>query len=215
MSSTMNVVRIAVPVTNLGFGRRIALWLAGCSIGCKGCCSVDTWSETAGRSMTPVRLGAQLLALAQRHDQISGITISGGEPTDSAMPLHELLARLRLAQPDWDFLMYSGRSRRYLEQRHQLLLEDLDMVIPEPFVHNRPSDDPLLGSSNQFRWMLTEKARQRYGNRASHSTPPLSAAITGAHVRFTGIPAAGSLNRFEAALLRRGISLSQKSWSKP
>src|SRR3546814_9784731 len=42
------VSRLHFPVTALGPGRRIGLWLQGCSIRCPGCISVDTWAHDAG-----------------------------------------------------------------------------------------------------------------------------------------------------------------------
>ena len=39
------------PVTVLGPGRRIGIWLQGCSIHCKGCVSQDTWAADPGRTV--------------------------------------------------------------------------------------------------------------------------------------------------------------------
>jgi anaerobic ribonucleoside-triphosphate reductase activating protein len=44
------------PVTVLGPGRRIGLWLQGCSIRCAGCVSRDTWEAGAGHAMPIERL---------------------------------------------------------------------------------------------------------------------------------------------------------------
>ena len=39
------------PVSVLGHGKRIGIWLQGCSIRCRSCCSLDTWEFEADRGM--------------------------------------------------------------------------------------------------------------------------------------------------------------------
>ena len=72
------VSRLHFPVTTLGPGRRVGLWLQGCSIRCPGCISLDTWDPRVG--LVPI---ADLL---ERIDQLAweadGLTVSGGEPFD-------------------------------------------------------------------------------------------------------------------------------------
>ncbi len=45
------------PVTVLGPGRRIGIWLQGCSIGCAGCISQDTWEADATKAMAALERG--------------------------------------------------------------------------------------------------------------------------------------------------------------
>ena len=47
----ISVNKAHFPVTVLGPGRRIGLWLQGCNIGCKGCLSRDTWAREPGKDM--------------------------------------------------------------------------------------------------------------------------------------------------------------------
>jgi anaerobic ribonucleoside-triphosphate reductase activating protein len=207
---SLNVLRVSAPVTNLGFGRRIVLWVAGCSIGCPGCCSQDTWGAK-GRSMPVDELVRLLLALAARHGVIDGLTISGGEPSEAAPEISAMLDHLRRAVPEWDVLLYSGLPWVRLRARFPELLALCDVAIPEPFVQQLPSEHPLLGSANQTLRCLTAKGRERYEGIDMPLTP-LEATISAGGVEFSGVPKGDGLDRFSAALERRGIQITSKSW---
>ena len=207
---SLNVFRVSAPVTNLGFGRRIVLWVAGCSIGCPGCCSQDTW-QAKGRSMTVVELLQLLQALSARHGVIDGLTISGGEPSEAAPAISALLAEIRWANPQWDVLLYSGLAWARLQARCPELLALCDAVIPEPFVYKLPSKHQLLGSANQTLRCLTPMGRQRY-EAFDMSPKPLEATVNPSGVEFSGVPKGDGLDRFTAALARRGIQVTSKSW---
>ena len=120
------------PVTVLGPGRRIGIWLQGCSIGCKGCVSQDTWARDAGREMTV----AQLLSWCREvgGGALDGVTISGGEPFDQPQALAALLdglIRWRAdSAADFDILCYSGYPFARLQKAHEKLLRKLDALIP-------------------------------------------------------------------------------------
>jgi anaerobic ribonucleoside-triphosphate reductase activating protein len=66
------------PVTTLGPGRRVGVWLQGCSIRCQGCISVDTWIKDRGITTVDEVVTALQLWLSRA----DGITVSGGEPFD-------------------------------------------------------------------------------------------------------------------------------------
>ena len=83
------------PVTALGPGRRIGLWLQGCALACPGCVSRDTWAFAEDQSLP---LSVLLLWCQQvAPTGLDGITISGGEPF--AQP--EALLALLEALHDW------------------------------------------------------------------------------------------------------------------
>ena len=211
-ADVLNVLRIRAPVTNLGYGHRIVLWVAGCSIGCAGCCSKDTWTAK-GRAMDVAQVARLIEKLASKHAPIDGLTISGGEPTESSRALCSLIEALRGQAPDWDVLMYSGLPWRRLKNRFAKLVEFCDVVVPEPFIQNRPSAHPLLGSGNQSIRHITPKAEKRYGGLVTATALPLEAFIRPDGVSFSGVPKSGDLDRFTAALARRGITIDSTSWS--
>ena len=210
-SEVLNVLRVTAPVTNLGYGRRIALWVAGCSIGCPGCCSKDTW-QAKGRAMSVTEVARLVDLLSTRHAAVDGFTISGGEPTEAASAICALLRQLRPTKPDWDVLLYSGLPWRRLQARFPDLLALCDVVIPEPFGHNLPSPHPLLGSANQSLRCMTPKAKERYEG-FEQASMPLEASVSPSGVAFSGVPKGDGLARFTAALARRGIAVTSTSWT--
>src|SRR3982750_2714627 len=80
------------PVTVLGPGRRIGLWLQGCSIGCPNCISRDTWEAEPGKAIEIAALLAWCREVTQ--NVLDGVTISGGEPFDQPDALLALLRSL-------------------------------------------------------------------------------------------------------------------------
>jgi anaerobic ribonucleoside-triphosphate reductase activating protein len=206
------------PVTVLGPGRRIGLWLQGCSIRCKGCVSQDTWPADPVRSM-PIEA---LLAWCQRvaAKGCDGITLSGGEPFDQPAALTALLAGLdawrRRAGLDFDILCYSGYPLKTLQHRHAALLARLDAVIAEPYIDGRPLGALWCGSDNQALTPLSSRGQARY---ADYRQAPQCAAdkrmqlaVEGGKLWLIGIPARGDMAALDALCQSRGLTLQDVSW---
>lgn len=203
------------PVTALGVGRRIGLWMQGCSIQCPGCVSRDTWAADPGKAIEI----DELIAWCRRvsADTTDGVTISGGEPFDQPQALDELLARLdawrrELAEP-FDILCYSGYRLEHLRRHHAALLARLDALISDPFVEGATTELPLRGSANQRLSALTPLGEARYG---AHATPTsarrLQMVADGSRIWFVGIPRRNDLERLTDACAQRGVSFSATSW---
>jgi anaerobic ribonucleoside-triphosphate reductase activating protein len=202
------------PVTVLGPGRRIGIWLQGCSIGCKGCVSRDTWAQEAGRVMRV----ADLLDWCEEvsGNVLDGVTISGGEPFEQPAALDRLLrglARWRKRQGlDFDILCYSGYPLATLRSRHTALLGRLDAVIAEPYVDALPSEHPWCGSSNQQPVALSKRGEQRYASSPNPAGKRIQALADGQRIWYVGIPARGDMARLEALCHERGVDFAQVSW---
>ncbi len=206
------------PVTVLGPGRRIGLWVQGCSIGCKGCVSRDTWVKDAGRLM-PI---GQLLQWCRdvAADGLDGVTISGGEPFEQPKALRVLLDGLIAWRVetglDFDILCYSGMPLRRLRERHAPLLERLDALIPEPFVQSQPRTHAWRGSANQPLVLLSERARARYAvcadTLADSPERRMQTMVDGERVWVVGIPERGDMEALEQMCQARGLTLAQASW---
>src|SRR5690242_5906193 len=126
------VSRLHFPVTALGGGRRVGVWMQGCSIGCAGCVSRDTWSIDPTREM----------------------------PVTAILDL--LIQWRAESQKEIDFLCYSGMPLARLEREHSQILARLDAVIPEPYVQTLPSDSARFGSRNQSIVCLSDLGRRRH-----------------------------------------------------
>ena len=206
------------PVTVLGPGRRIGIWLQGCSIGCKGCVSQDTWARDPGRDMSV----AQLLRWCRQTTagQLDGVTISGGEPFEQPQALAALLDGLQQWRsgggPDFDILCYSGYPLTTLQRDHAKLLASLDALIPEPFVQAKPLTHVWRGSANQPLVLLSPRGQARYAEfveaPAADAGKRMQAMVDGQRVWYVGIPDRGDMAALEASCQARGIAFDQVSW---
>jgi anaerobic ribonucleoside-triphosphate reductase activating protein len=109
----LSLSKLHFPITALGPGRRIGIWLQGCSIRCAGCMSRDTWAFS--RDSEPSE--GLLERMAPWLTEADGVTISGGEPFDQPYGLLALLARLR-ERFKGDVLVYSGYEFEALRAQH-------------------------------------------------------------------------------------------------
>jgi len=206
------------PVTVLGPGRRIGIWLQGCRIRCKGCVSQDTWEADPDRETTVARLLAWCRKISA--GKFDGVTISGGEPFDQSQALAALVAALvawrETGGPDFDILCYSGYPLATLQKRHAALLAQLDAIIPEPFVESLPLTHLWRGSSNQSLVPLSDRGRARHAAfvdaAADSFGKRIQAGLDGQRIWFVGIPARGDMAALEANCAARGVELSKVSW---
>ena len=206
------------PVSVLGPGKRLGIWLQGCSIGCKGCVSQDTWERDPGRDMTV----AQLLAWCRKTTAgvFDGVTISGGEPFDQPLALAALLDGLIAwrtdSKLDFDILCYSGYPLSTLKKNHSKLLAKLDALIPEPYVDAKPLAHVWRGSSNQPLLPMSDLGFSRYSQYLN--TPADTAAkriqtmVDGNRVWYVGIPGRGDMAKLESTCKTKGVELIQVSW---
>ena len=136
----LQVNRLAHPVTALGPGRRVGLWVQGCSIHCPGCGSLDTWDPTSGEIADTAALAAQIAALVAE-ERLTGMTITGGEPTEQSDALADLVTRLRRlveATGDTglepvDVLVFTGCSLATAAKRAAALWAVADAAVCGPY----------------------------------------------------------------------------------
>ena len=114
---SINLNRLHFPVSTLGYGQRIAIWMQGCSLHCPGCISQDTWAHGQGQ----VPFSKLNTNLERWLPQADGLTVSGGEPFEQPQALERLLCWWRL-QHAGDILVFSGYSWEHLSSQHAGLL---------------------------------------------------------------------------------------------
>lgn len=217
MVKAVRLNSIHYPVTVLGPGRRIGIWLQGCTSCCPGCLAKDTWPGDSGSSVA-VR---NLVDWCRRFEPegVDGITISGGEPFEQPEALAALLSKLRQwtdkLEKQVDYLCYTGKALRVLVQEHNNILELLDTVIPEPFVMDIPGK-PLRGSGNQPLVHLTDLGRSRFAEysdeAAAGNSKRFQLAVENKAVRFIGIPERGDMEKLRELCELQGLLLKGVSW---
>lgn len=212
--------RVAHPVTVLGPGRRLGLWVQGCHIGCPGCASVDTWDAAAGGTIDTETLAPELASIILENN-LTGLTLTGGEPTEQAEALADLVTRIRgfvggsADVCQLDVLMFTGLSAKAAERRACALWDVVDAAICGPYRRDKPSTSPLVATSNQQLVILTALGATRAGGLDPTSSASLQANITDGELTLIGLPNPGDLPRLEAALRARGVALEGVSWQQP
>jgi anaerobic ribonucleoside-triphosphate reductase activating protein len=209
--------KLHFPVTSLGPGRRVGIWLQGCSVGCPGCVSRDTWL-TNEKSLVDIDVIIDWCR-KQTGGRPDGVTISGGEPFEQPTALLNLLNGLsswrRDAELSIDFLCYSGLPFACLQRDFANILAHLDAVIPEPFLDSRPSKRPWRGSTNQPLIPLSNLGHNRYDpfiDMEITGKKDFQIEVQGGRIWFVGIPSRGDMQKLEEACRSRGIVPENVSW---
>lgn len=211
--------RAHYPVTVLGPGVRIGIWFQGCSLGCRGCMSRDTWASDPEREIEVAHLVSWCRDITDGHP-LDGVTVSGGEPFEQRDALRELLDRLDSWRTesgrDLDFLCYSGMTLSRLRADYGDCLDRLDGVIPEPFLKGRPRGGAWRGSDNQPLVPLTSLGERRYTIQGdeSQSNNRLQIAVFEGRVWFIGIPVRGDMETQRKMVARLGLKQLDGSWTE-
>ncbi len=199
-------------VTTLGPGRRIGIWVQGCSLNCFGCMSEDLFYRYEESYLSIDSVYDRIFSLAPGH---TGLTVSGGEPFDQAEALLPLLLKVNRTTT-LDIMVYSGYTREEILKGSQAMVDlftQVDIIIDGRFEVGLPTSKPWCGSDNQTIHLLTKRARQyncliKEGQ--GEPPPSLQVEVTnGNAVRIIGIPRRGELEQLREQLLQRGVELKK------
>lgn len=199
----ISLSRAHFPVTTLGPGRRVGIWVQGCSIRCPGCISSDTWVKRA----PDITVDELLVRLSPWLQECDGVTISGGEPFEQPVALENLLRGVRQMTAA-DILVYSGKSLEQLLGEPCVASGLIDCLISEPFERDAPQTKYLMGSDNQRMTCLTPLGREVFGpldRQAGDADRRLDIMFEddGA-VWLAGIPSRGDMARLQLLLEAQG-----------
>lgn len=153
------VHNLAYPVTALGPGHRVALWVAGCSLHCRGCITPGLWERQAGVRKDTASVAQRLLAM---QTPLDGITITGGEPFEQPAALADLLRVIIDERPHWNVLVYSGyrlAALRRMGPDADALLKQTDVLVAGAYRPDRAPNHPLAGSGNQRIHLLSAQGK--------------------------------------------------------
>jgi anaerobic ribonucleoside-triphosphate reductase activating protein len=198
----VSMSRFHFPVTTLGPGRRIGLWLQGCSIRCPGCISVDTWEAGLGQ----VSIEDVIARMGEFAQNADGLTISGGEPFEQPEALVELLRAWR-TQSNRSALVFTGRDIEDVSPWMVANPSLIDALITGPFRSDLPQTLALRGSDNQTLHVLSDLGREfaQFDRLITPADRKLDVMFdeNGA-AWLAGIPERGDLYRLRKALAASG-----------
>jgi anaerobic ribonucleoside-triphosphate reductase activating protein len=187
---------LAYPVSALGPGQRIALWVSGCPLNCAQCISPALRDAASGKDIAVELLAQRLLRLPA---ELDGLSLSGGEPFAQAAALARLLDLVLPQRPLWNVLAFSGYPLASLQKDPAArdLLARLDILIDGPYLPHRPAIHPLAASANQRVHYLSQRGQAL---QAQCEALPFDAANlgVGGETRLIGIisvPARARLHR--------------------
>lgn len=154
----MRIIKIDKNNQVNGDGLRCVVWFAGCGHRCPGCHNPETWDFNCGHEITIKDMDVIYDQLQRK--EISGITLSGGDPLYQAKDLVHFLKQIRFKFPDKDIWCYTGFKYENIAQLE--CLEYIDVLIDGPYEQElNPGPGKVLwrGSTNQ-RIIDLKKTRQ-------------------------------------------------------
>jgi anaerobic ribonucleoside-triphosphate reductase activating protein len=217
MNESLRLARAHFPVTALGYGRRLGLWVQGCPLACPGCIAKDTWDPAGGDEVT---IGELLEDVRRAVDAAAdGLTVSGGEPLHQPGALRALLSGVRrIAPPAFDLLVYTGYELHELDAEQAAAIEPADVLITGRYVAAKPTGLIWRGSANQEMVLRTALGRERYTPFLEHEpdAPPIQIE-TGpdGYAWWVGVPnRPETRRRLESALAALGYTVRSVSWRR-
>lgn len=135
-----------MPVDNehlYGPGKRLLLYLKGCSLRCEGCVNQHLWPFEGGTLMT----STDILDICNK-ECVVGVTLHGGEPLDQANDLLELVKLLKYK--DLTVILFTGYTKRELNKTQTAIWDLSDIVVAGRFRKDKMNVNlQFRGSTNQ------------------------------------------------------------------
>jgi len=196
----LRVSRVHFPVTALGPGDRLGVWLQGCPLACAGCMSLDTWDPTGGVELTVEQLVGMWRDAGAAGAQ--GVTISGGEPLAQAAALTALL--------------FTGFEFDELDTTQLGAARLADAVVTGRYRAGEPTDLIWRGSANQRLHLNTDLGRRRYAEFVdlAPQRPPIQVRAEHDGFWLIGVPRRGTLPRLERGLRDDGLDVDTVTWRR-
>ncbi len=131
-----------------GPGYRFTVFVQGCPHHCPGCHNPKTHDYEGGYEGDTDEIFAKIM----ENPLLQGVTFSGGEPMDQAIPLVELAKKIKAA--GLDLWVYTGYTYEVLKTKNDAAVQELlslaDVLVDGPFImEQRDIELAFRGSRNQ------------------------------------------------------------------
>lgn len=126
-----------------GPGKRVLIFLQGCSIHCEGCVNRHLWAFGCGKSATT----EEVLEFCVKNE-VEGITLHGGEPLDQAAGLYPIVKGLK--EKDFSIILFTGYNKKELNSVQKKIWNLSDLIVCGRFdIKKRNVYLQFRGSTNQ------------------------------------------------------------------
>lgn len=194
--------KIQYPVYNLGEGKRIGIWVQGCSLGCNGCLNKTLWPKKGGKSLSVIDI---FNWVAKIHKEFDGITITGGEPFQQ---YEQLIAFIHLIKTKTNLSIhcFTGYYLNELQEKFpdKLFLKYIDVLVDGRYIEEQTENTNIKGSYNQIVYRIIDGVATKV--KTSKSTKKWSINVNNDNrIYMAGIPKKDELKNLSLELLKQGI----------
>lgn len=135
-----------------GPGIRVTIFVSGCTHNCKGCFNEELQDFNHGSKWTKEDED-RFIEMAKK-DQITGISILGGEPLEQIMDddLYNLISRIKNQLPQKKIWLWTGDiyEEALKNEKKERIIKLIDVLVDGPFVlEKRNMKLKYRGSENQ------------------------------------------------------------------
>ena len=146
-----------------GPGKRLLIFLQGCSLHCKGCVNKHLWDFKCEKMLSK----EDILRICEI-EKVDGITLHGGEPLDQAEKLLEIVKALK--EKKFTVILFTGYTKKeikdYISKDNAQIsdFEELTKIILE-ILANNPSqiEEYKNGRTNIFDYFVGQVMKQTRG----------------------------------------------------
>lgn len=168
----------------LGPGLRYCIWVQGCPFNCKGCATPEG-IPIVPKQLIPI---SKIIQSILDKRQITGITISGGEPFLQASKLTLLLKEVLKERSELNTIIFTGFKKSNLDwPEAQTLLSYTDVLIDGLYIDRKNDGKGLRGSSNQQIHFLSNKLID-YRTQFESEPQRIEVFVKQLEATFVGIP---------------------------
>jgi anaerobic ribonucleoside-triphosphate reductase activating protein len=146
----MNYTQLNKFDTMNGEGVRVSLFVAGCTLNCKGCFNKEAQNFRAGNVFTDETLALIVDMLSD--DCIDGLSILGGDPLEPKhiKEVQNVVYYVRKVLPHKTIWVWTGRLLEDIQSSSPEILKHIDVLIDGPFIQElRDPECIYYGSTNQ------------------------------------------------------------------
>ena len=126
-----------------GPGKRLLIYLKGCSIHCEGCINPHLWSFEGG-----TKVSAEDVINILYKNNADGLTLHGGEPLDQADGLLDIVKAVK--EEEKTVILFTGYEKKELNKTQIKIWNLSDMIVAGRFqLQKRNVFLQFRGSTNQ------------------------------------------------------------------